>query len=622
VLGLRRLAWPASLWLAGLAVAAGALQWPAPLLINLGAGDAPFVRDFRPGWERDGLKQTGETMFRWTLDGARLVLPLHASSGEPTVRIRCARFVDPATPVSVLSGGRVVDRWMQPPRGWWVREIDLGPARGPLSLEFRSPLAPDRMGIAIDWVEIRGVTGLLPGAALAPGLAAWLLGLPLLTGFALGRRALCVAALVFPGLASAAILLDRFGGLVAVSDAGAPALVACVALALLARLLRRPLGRSAGLHLAIAGGGAALALLVLSHPFFYYPDLDIHAGFTRALSSDPGLALDPTPFQLETGAWTREIGGRRVGFPYSPAFHILAAPLAPLLGFERAVETLGAVALGVTSLLVAALASALSMSGAAAAGGQLLLLVLPVTASRLSLALFPALLGQALDLGVALGLAAFLPAVSPGGRARLAALLLAAQMSYTGSMITVPLLVAVYAALDGRRLGLRAIVGLFATTIGTALIVAIVLYARFLPTLVEHVLPHAFAGRGGEPRVGGLASRVWLFFGPAGLVLVPLGVSVLRRSEPGPRRVHFALLLAGSTLLTLRFVAPGVFRDVKEVEMLTPPAAVAGAAALDWLWRQGLLGRFGAGVGGLGLALWGIAEAWRTYGGRFLAVGL
>jgi len=107
VLALRRSALPLSLWLGGLALAAAALQRPAPLLVNLGAGDAPFVRDFRPGWERDGLLQSGETMFRWTLDGARLVLPLRALSGDTTARIRCARFVEPATPVSVLAGGRV-----------------------------------------------------------------------------------------------------------------------------------------------------------------------------------------------------------------------------------------------------------------------------------------------------------------------------------------------------------------------------------------------------------------------------------------------------------------------------------------------------------------------------------
>jgi hypothetical protein len=340
------------------------------------------------------------------------VLPLDVSSGEPTVRIRCARFVDPTTPVSVLSGGRVVGRWTQPPRGWWVRELDLGSARGPLSLEFRSPLAPDGMGIAIDWVEVRGVRGLLPGAALAPGLVAWLAGLPLLAGALLGRRALCAAAMGFPALASIAILLDRFGGLVAVSDAGTPSLVACAALALLARGLRPCLGRGANLHLAIAGGGAALALLALSHPFFYYPDVDIHAGFTRALSSDPGLALDPTPFQLETGAWTREVGGRRVGFPYSPVFHLVAASLAPLLGFERAVETLAVLALGSTSLLVAALSWILGVGASAAAIAQLLLLLLPSTASRLSLALFPALMGQALELALALALASRLPATS------------------------------------------------------------------------------------------------------------------------------------------------------------------------------------------------------------------
>jgi hypothetical protein len=622
VLALRRLAAPLLLWVGGLAIAGAALQRPAPLLVNLGAGDAAFARGFRSGWERDGLRQTGATMFHWTLDGARLELPVRVLSGTPSLRIRSARFVSPATPITLLVGGRVVDRWNQPSRGWRIREVELGPVREKLSLQFRSPVAPAGLGVALDWVEVRGARRLVPDGSLAPGLIAWLAGLPALAGLLLGRRALCAAAAGAPLLAAAAVLADRFGGLVALASAGPPACLVVLALAVVTWGLARVLLRPAPLHLALAAATAALALLALSHPFFHYPDVDTHAAFVRALIADPGLAFDPTPYQRQTGAWTREVGGQKIGFPYSPAFHALAAPLAPLLGFERAVETTGVLALGATSLLVAVLATALGLGTGAASGAQALLALLPVTASRLTLALFPALLGQALELALATALALRFPPASIAGRLGLAALLLFAQAGYIGSSLTVPAIVALFALLERGRLGGRAVTALLAATLLTGALVAAVLYGRFLPTLFGEVLPHAAAGAQSGPGAWAAAQRLYFFFGPAGLLLVPLGVAALRRAAPGPRRAQLALLLAGAGLLALRYRLPGLFRDVKEMELLTPPAAIAAAAALGWLAERGRVGQALAVAGAATLAGWGVVQGATAYGSRFLAVGL
>jgi hypothetical protein len=182
-------------------------------------------------------------------------------------------------------------------------------------------------------------------------------------------------------------------------------------------------------------------------------------------------------------------------------------------------------------------------------------------------------------------------------------------------------IVIAYVLLDGRRLGRPAAATLLAATLVATFLVGLLLYARFLPTLVREVLPHAVGSRGG-PGVAGLAERAWLFFGPAGLALLPIGLVALRSAPTGPRRVHRALLLAGGALLILRFAAPGAFRDVKEVELLTPPVAIAGAAGLQWLWSRDGPGRVAALIGGLGLVVWGCGAAWRVYAGRFLAVGL
>ena len=111
----------------GLLVLAGlAFERPAPLFLNLGAGDAPFARGFRGGWERDGLTHSGDTQFRWTLDGARLEFPVSVLSGRLGARLRLARFAPPEASLTLLVQKREIDRFVQPPRGWSVRAVDLG----------------------------------------------------------------------------------------------------------------------------------------------------------------------------------------------------------------------------------------------------------------------------------------------------------------------------------------------------------------------------------------------------------------------------------------------------------------------------------------------------------------
>src|SRR4029453_15927738 len=97
--------------------------------------------------------------------------------------------------------------------------------------------------------------------------------------------------------------------------------------------------------------GGVVALVGLAQPFFYYPDVDTHAKLLDAIAETPSLALDPRPYQERTSAWTRSIAGRRVAFPYSTAFHVLALPLRPALGAVAAVKTVACLALALTLLL-------------------------------------------------------------------------------------------------------------------------------------------------------------------------------------------------------------------------------------------------------------------------------
>jgi hypothetical protein len=626
--------WPAALlWLAALAAAALVLERPAPLFVNLGAGDAAFARGFRGGWERDGLQQTGETMFRWTLDGARLEVPVGVRGGSLRARLRVARFAPGAADVTVQAGGAERDRWTQPARGWGVREVGLGAVRGPLVLSFRSQSGdPDGLGVALDWVEITGAGWIIPRSSLVPGLLCFLIGVPVLCGlFSRSAQMGLVAGVIVSASTAAAIALDRLGGLVAVARAGLPCLIALATTGVAARALGRiwpelldeDKARAAGIPAATV----VIALLALSHPFYHYPDVDTHARYLSAARADPGLLVDPTPYQSRTGAWTRDVGGRRVAFPYSPAFHVVAWPAAVFLGEELALKCVAVAALGLSALLVHALARSLGFGPSAAVLAQVLLVLLPITASRLVLALYPTLLAQALELCLIVFLArAFIDGRRPRTRA-LALLLAFCQAAYTGSLLTVPALVVTVALLQAVSGDRRGALALALAWAATAAAVVVLQYARFVPLFWREVLPHVGAESAGSATEGGggivvpALRRAGLFYDIVYPLLLVPGLLAARAASVSARRVVTAALLAGAGLLVLRYAVPVVFRDAKEVELLAGPVAALAAGGAAWLWRRGPASRAAAAVLIVAAVAWGAARAAQAYADRFVAVG-
>jgi hypothetical protein len=628
--------WLAALaWLGGLLAATAALERPALLFVNLGAGDAAFARGFRGGWERDGLRGSGETMFRWTLDGSRLELPVSVATGRLAARVRAARFAPGTADVSVLAGGVERGRWTQASQGWRVRDVELGEVRGPLGLTFRSQSTDaDGLGVALDWVEIGGAGWIFPRAGLVPGLLCFLIGVPLACG--LFFRSVQVglwSGVTVLAVTTGMVLMDRLGGLVGVSRAGFPAMIALATTGVAARALGRAWpelldkdgARTAGIA---AGIPVLLATAALAHPFYYYPDVDTHARYLAAARADPGLLLDPSDYQARTGAWTREVGGRRIAFPYSPAFHVLAWPAALLLGEERAVKCVAAAALGITALLVHALARSLGFGARAALLAQALFMVLPVTASRLVLALYPTLLAQALELLLIVFLAR---AAAGEGWARpawaLGLLLFLCQAAYTGSLLNVGLLVPILAVLElaaGQRRRALRLLGFY----GTATLAVLALqYARFLPVLWRDVLPHvaetrSVAAAGDETGIAVPALvRLGLFYDVVYPLLLVPGLIAIRGAADAARRVVGAALLTGAALLVLRYAVPVIFRDAKEVELLAGPVAALAAGGAGWLWRRGPLPRAAAVLALLTAAAWGAGRAVLAYADRFVAVG-
>jgi hypothetical protein len=631
-LGALRLA--AAAWLVGLLAAVLALERPAPLFVNLGAGDAAFARGFRGGWERDGLRQSGETMFRWTLDGSRIEVPVSAVSGSLTARLRLARFAPGVADVAIQAGGEQRDRWSQPSQGWRVREVALGAVRGPLAMTFRSESDdPEGLGLALDWVELTGARLIAPRWRVLAGLSLLLLGVPLLLGLWFrSTTAGCVSGAILSWAAAAVVFMDRLGGLVCLSRAGGPALLALMGLALAARALRRAwpalFAEDGARATVIPAAAVVVALVALSHPFYYYPDVDTHARYLAAARADPHLLIDPREYQARTGAWTRDVGGRLVAFPYSSAFHALAWPAAVFLGEEAAVKCVAATALGLTVLLVHPLARVLGFGAGAALLAQALLVLLPVTASRLALALFPTLLGQALELLLIVSLCRMIHDLA-GRRSAwtLGVLLALAQAAYTGSLLNVGVLVVVLASLQTAAGDGRGAVRLLALYVVATTAVLAVQYARFLPVFGRDVLPHVgeTGAAAGAERGGGIAAnalhRLGLFYDVVyPLMLVP-GLVATRGVAAPARRVVVAALLAGGALLVLRYAAPIVFRDAKEMELLAGPVAALAAGSAAWLWRRGGGARAAALLALLWASAWGVLRAAEVYGGRFVAVG-
>ncbi len=609
-------------------LAALSLEGGGPLLLNLGAGDEPYARGFRPGWERDGLTGAGATMFHWTQDGARLEFPVVVLSGEPRLRLRLARFSDTPAEVTLLQAGRVIERWTQLSRGWRVRSFDLGPLRGPLSLQFRSE-SKDGLGVALDWAEVSGVSRLRPREGGSARLLLALLGVPLLLLPVLGGRPAAGLAIALFASFAAGLRFDRLGAIEALARGAPAAFVVAGLLSLIVLGLRRAWTDA---RLSRAGAGVALlvallAVLLLEHPFFFYPDVTTHTRFLVAVRDDPFLLWDPSEYQPSSGTWAvREVAGRRFSFPYSPAFHALALPIAWVLGEEAALRATAAVALGTSLLLVQVLARAARLSEAFAMVAQALLALWPVTLSRLSLALYPTLLGQAMDLLLLVHLVRRYPHMS-GARDAASAFvfLLLAQIAYTGSVFNTALVVGLFSAVElvvGDRERVRRLLAAYAAS---AFAVLALQYSSFLVVFVREILPLIASGptAAAAPWPLEAVGRFALFYDGVAPALAVLGSLALWETG-APRHVRRLLCCvcgAASLLLAGRYLVPPLLRDVKEMELLAPTLAVLAAAGQERLWRSGRLARVLAALAALALLRWGILSAVSTCAARLLAVG-
>ncbi|MBN2371779.1 MAG: hypothetical protein JXO72_14960 [Vicinamibacteria bacterium] len=618
------------LWIGAVVSMHEALNPPGGILrVDLGAGDEAHAGGFPGGWEAH--ERRGKTTYRWTGKYARIDLPVARVQGKPKLNLRFARFTDATAQVAVHVGARS-DSWIQGRSGWREREIPIDSESKRFAIHFHSSCEGSfRPGIALDWIEIREARSIRPRVRELFAMALLIIAVPGLLAATIGRGAplLYGSPLLLAGC-SFLVRADPLGGLTMCGIAGPRAFAAAVCLVGAWRFAA--LGRKDTpidpRMLLVPVSFVVLAASALSYPRFHYPDVDTHARFLKAIRSEPSLAIDPTPFQRRNRTWTRFIDGRRVGFPYSSAFHVLAWPWAPALGEIGAIKVTAVLCVAMSILLVNALAFRMGAGRRQAVLAQCVFVFLPVTASRLSLALYPSLLGQMLEIALLWRLITRLDRVCSWREATFTGLAAAmCQIAYTGSLMNVGMIIACLLPLEiaagSRRRALWLGVVYFVMTV----LIITIQYHYFLPALWREILPNigdaaASPDPGFAPRQASAltcaAIRLRIFYGALAPLLALVGLLDLRRASRPARRVTAAALVASGLLAWLRFALPAVFQDVKEVELLAAPSSVLIALGLGRLSRGRGITRWAALAGATGFFAWG---AWRAVGYYLARIG-
>ena len=635
-----------------------------PVLLDLGPNDPDYVGGFREDWERDGL-----TRFHWAGNAAEVRLPLRVIGEGHVLRMRVRRhFIEPSHVRLTIEGrtAALFDIQADTKHPYRLLEFPLPSLEGRapflLSLQAASENASP-WSLAFDWIEIEprapgarfGVLSSTRLFVLAAALVA--LFAPLFAGLDLRwslAHALGLVGAVSWGFHHDVLAAERIlrEGIAAYAFAGALALA----------VARWPRARSAvGIVTPRVAGGLvllvlvalALRLAILLHPRFYYPDVRVHAQFAWELGRR-GLVTFLRRFtenqyryslglQLENGHW--------YAFPYPPVFYVLCWPLVRA-GFrpEVAVSLLAAFVNSLETLVVFGIARRLERAEGLSLGAAAAVPVLPLFIARLSLAYFPALVGHAVDALVILYLVSRLDGLHrPRVVVTLGALLAAALLTYTQSLLNFAVLLPLFLALqlvsDRTREGRRRQLGLAAAgALGAALSLA-VFYGRYVPILLdmrrgvpmaeERVLldkqeqqarqaalsgqPLAPPEEDDDPYTGPRADllrglrkagwRLYVFYGVFAPVVVAGALLAWRRtSRPDAARFVAAWAL---TYLVLNLASgglpgPNLVRYNKDLEVVAPLCCLGLASIGAWLWSRT---RAGALVYGAAFWIFGLLRA-------------
>ena len=630
-------AWRAAAAISVLALAGALAVWcghrfATSAVVDIGPTDGRYVRDFRD------IERDGPVYFRWSsVPSSSLSLPVRFC-GPGQVRLRVRRhFVDPALLSVSLSGVVIGQASIQAredhPYDVVTFDVSKNTCDSDATVLLETSVTNDRpLGVALDWAEIRAPEGFrasrgtLVRGALVLGLTglAFLLagsGLPITFAFC-GT----LAALLAWAFSSQPIAAERAlrGGLVALTLT----LMLGVLIAGVAGLRRLPSRYRTALV-------AVTLFTIISRASFldtraFYPDYRVHALVQQTLNRNglTGFLGQLFEIQYARSLGLQQIGGNWYPFPYPPGAYVLAGGVGRAFGLDPldAVTVTAVTSASLIPTLTLAMGMALGLGPATGLVGAFYVAVHPLLVRRMALGYFPALAGQAIDALAAL-LVLTLLARRDQWLARgawLTVALLAGFLVYTqsianfGLLISGLLLIEVVRRSDGGRgAALRiAVAGFLALTAAAG-----IFYWRYLP-VYENVANHRvqpesrvldrleqarrqapdaaetpeaddlndpYAGSTLNPFRGlaRLASRLWRFTGPFVLLVGAGAWLIFRQSSPASQN----LLLAWSgvavwiSLLAAGLPSPNGFQHLKDLEFVTPLAALAMGFGTVRLWR-------------------------------------
>ena len=552
----------------------------AALLDVAGRLRQPIIVDIGPSTGRSGSgfedsEETPPTTSRWTRQSAAFDIPLVVAAGPVRFSVRAARYVDEPTQVRVSVNGKAFASFDQPRGRQRIQEIAAPLPEGPLNLEITSE--DPNLGMALDWIRIEDARWSVP-------LREWTVWVvPLGTFVAL---LLSGASLPLAGGATALILLalagfaaiDPFGFVHSLRDVAA----STIGFSILAALLFR--GQTAAV-LAITGTLFVKGAF-LFHPSYFYNDVRQNDRYVGALRSYDGSLMERSrQAQIDLGVgYPRIVAGKKYAFPYSPVFYLPFTALPPDRDIVvRAIKHVALFAAAAEVGLAFVLARFLAPSAAVAAAW--LTFAFPILTSRMLYAMWSTLAGHALDLlVVVLAVRAIARPRDWKPAALVFAATLATFLTYVSSLFNTSaflLALALLAASIRWRL--------VALWLAAAVFVVFGMYGDFTLAFVREILPAVVSGSGqtaaaAPPAAGSpldAFARIVLFAGYGFPIFALAGLLLVARRHDPAALIMKAYALAFLSLVLLRALSFGLFKDLKEIEFAGPGFAILAAVAVD-----------------------------------------
>jgi hypothetical protein len=566
-----------------------------PIDFDVGPNADPYLQGFTDSEERPPVT------FRWTGERASVAVPLETDGGPGTLLLRYGRFLEDCARVHVLVQNERAGSFEACSGRFRNKQLLVHFRSGPLKLDFviEDP-DPENLGIAMDWMRIEGARAGIPVRFWPPRLLlVSIFFLCLLSRLSL--RASWAAGLGFITVQAIWFIADPFAMVHVSHKVVLSTPLLGLAVVGLLRTYRSP---KLAWILFIFLAGYLLKAAGVFHPSYFYMDVTTHRRYVTAFAKESGsLAERGVAAQKRSGiAYPRSLGDRNYAFPYSPLFYVPFARLPGRRTIEDAHKHLASAAAASEVLLVFWLAG-LWLGPGRGWAAALLAAISPPMYSRLFLAMWPTVMGHALDLLVIM--AATAAAARPGNLRYLAGFgltTLVSLLAYVSSLFNLGAFAGILSLLTRR-------VAFISHYFAAAVVTVIALYLPFLTEAVTQLWTTGLGAAGGRPSDGLLTAlwRVSHFYGYAAIALAIPGIVILyRKTKPHVRHIVSSYLSSFAVLLTLR-AATGTFKDLKEILYVGPLMAIAAGASIDTVYKKGRAGKIAAAAMIAGLILfWAI----------------